>query len=138
VCVNLPTYLTDSPWDLLIVIEKAKRMKNCLVKINGSSPVDGPRETRGMKANYPEWSTVSIRASIIRSEKRTTRRRDPLQRPSRGAKLRNNIIGHPGLSSNLCGGRSDGFREFKNSVGYTLSLFAPSSDMVLSALSRFS
>ena len=86
---------------------------------------------RGMKANFPEWSPVRIRVSITRSVKRTTRSREPLQRPSRGARLRNRIIGHPGLSSNLYGGKPE---SLKTQLG--MYCFCPphSSKTALSAL----
>ena len=83
----------------------------------GISAEDGVKEILGMNTVVPNLSPVRILASITCSAHLVTIKRVPLQSPSLGAIFRNNIMGHPTLSSNLKSGNPDGLRAFKNSVG---------------------
>ena len=65
--MNNPTVSKLCPWDLFMLITKAKTMGNCfLCKINGNlldSPV--PQVIFGIKTIFPALSPVIISASIL-------------------------------------------------------------------------
>ena len=99
---STPTYLTDCPWDLLIVIAKANLTGNCLRwKWNPIASSGGLREILGMNAHSPSWSPPSILTSSTLFVHCSKTQRVPLHNPLEGSMFRRIIRGQPILSCSL-------------------------------------
>ena len=116
-----PTFLTDWPCDLFMVIANARRTGNCLRRSGiGRVSLEGVKEIRGIRTLFPEnlWSPEITVQSNTRGLIWFKIIRVPLQRPLEGSKFRRSIIGHPGFKVSFARGNPLAVSEFRYSAGY--------------------
>ena len=113
-----PTFATDCPWDLLMVIAKASQTGNwwCL-NFTGIFSAEGSNDILGIKTVFP-YPTPEI---ILHSKKWGLNlvriRWAPLQRPLEGSRLHSSIKGEPTSNVRCESGRPLTVIEFRNSAG---------------------
>ena len=123
-CVNTaflrsnPTWSTDCPCDLLMVIAKQTLTGNCRRQNSkGTWVFDGVKPRRGMNVVVPACSPVNSLTSKTRLLSRVTTARVPLQTPSPGFKFLNTITGHPTFNFNFESGNPEQLIELRYSTG---------------------
>ena len=120
-----PTWATDWPWDLLIVIAKQSRMGNCQRQnSNGTCVSAGIIPIHGINTVSPAcWSVINWISKTL-FQKCVRIPWEPLQTPLSGIFLRSRT-GHPFLSSSLWRERPKRLIAFKYSTGYSRHCLNP-------------
>ena len=96
VCRSKPTFATDWPWDLLMVIANASRTGNWWqLNLTGISSADGSSDILGIKTVFPHPTPERILHSKTCGLILVRIRWVPLQRPLDASKFQSSIKGLP-------------------------------------------
>ena len=121
VCRYKPTFLTDLPCDLFMVIANASWTGNCLQQSGiGRVSLEGVNVILGISTLFPE----NLGSPEITVQSKTHGWiwfkiiHVPLQRPLAGSKFRRSMIGHPGFKVSFANGNPLAVSELRYSVGY--------------------